>query len=435
MRSRTLGLMLLSLLIIPNLGCQSWRHTRDCFYYCEPIDEMMLSYNCHRAAKAAWKAREHHHCERKRFDHFGLGFREGYASVAMGGNGCPPPLPHRRYWGWRYQNCEGQECVAAWFDGYPAGARAAEEDGVSNWSRMQTSYLIDAQYASRMSGNKRVGAAPVRGAFPGEELEELVAPVATPNTDGARGVPGVESPIPVETPAPSNPESELAPTTETTEEFGAALRNLDAPPVVRSIIKGEAAPLASESAPEVKVVRRVEAPAEELVAIRKFEMPAVEVLSGLSVPKKQSSTIEAAPEIAVDDSTPIEDLEGAAETTAQNEPAPIAAPSLSPVAAPVVGPVNSRGSSIVAETPAYSLNGENGDSASVDEKVNVAPLPVKRKPPIVPAQSKKKAPPIVRPVERGRVAQQPTSPSTQQVSFESQSDAEAPVLRRIDLTK
>jgi hypothetical protein len=37
--------------------------------------------------------------------------------------------------------------VAAWFAGYPHGARAAEEDGIGNYYQVQTSANIQHQYA------------------------------------------------------------------------------------------------------------------------------------------------------------------------------------------------------------------------------------------------------------------------------------------------
>lgn len=67
--------------------------------------------------------------------------------VADGGTGCVPTFPPREYWGWKYQSCEGQARVAAWFAGYPHGARAAEEDGIGNYYQIQTSANIQHQYS------------------------------------------------------------------------------------------------------------------------------------------------------------------------------------------------------------------------------------------------------------------------------------------------
>jgi hypothetical protein len=67
--------------------------------------------------------------------------------VADGGDGCTPAFPPREYWGWKYQSHEGQARVAAWFSGFPHGARAAEEDGIGNWYQIQTSSNIQKQYS------------------------------------------------------------------------------------------------------------------------------------------------------------------------------------------------------------------------------------------------------------------------------------------------
>jgi len=79
-------------------------------------------------------------------EHFGAGFRAGYEDVAGGANGCTPALPPRKYWTWKYQTPEGQGKTAAWFAGYPHGAKAAEEDGAGNFSQIQTSAEIKAEY-------------------------------------------------------------------------------------------------------------------------------------------------------------------------------------------------------------------------------------------------------------------------------------------------
>ncbi len=56
-------------------------------------------------------------------------------------------LPSSRVLELEYQSAEGQAKVAAWFSGYPHGARAAEEDGVGNWTQIQTSTTIQTEYA------------------------------------------------------------------------------------------------------------------------------------------------------------------------------------------------------------------------------------------------------------------------------------------------
>jgi hypothetical protein len=67
---------------------------------------------------------------------FGHGFRDGYAAVARGGDGCCPSMPPRCYWSACYRGCDGQAAANAWFDGYARGAIAAEADGLSSSGRI-----------------------------------------------------------------------------------------------------------------------------------------------------------------------------------------------------------------------------------------------------------------------------------------------------------
>ena len=486
MKSRKLALLVFSLLIIPNVGCQSWSHVRDSFFFCEPIDGAIHSYNCHRAAKRAWADRYDNYCDRECADHFGAGFRDGYADVAKGGTGCPPPLPPRRYWGWRYQNAAGQQGVAAWFDGYPAGARAAEEDGVSNWSRMQTSYIIDAQYAARMNGAKRAGPLPAVGAFPGEELEEvpapaLAAPVVAPETTlPETTVPEATVPAPAESSAPA-PEK---------QEEVRVLRNLDQaipvsskladqpkvrviPPIVlapsrtKSIVtaiepleesplpaSSESEPVALESvdpdrvltetqqASPVRDLAAAEAPEESTAAeVRELQMPEVEILSGVSVPKKQTALVEEVTEVEMAESD-LEELEMpmAEEIVTTKQPALVRSPALSPIEAPKMRSSAAPTAGVVEESPAYTLRrieaASSGPAAPASTSNSTTNSTKRTLPPIVPAKPKKQTVPIVRPVEEpGRLTRLASPLPAKQVSFESDDDEEFSGLRRIGKSK
>ncbi|MEQ1824659.1 MAG: hypothetical protein ABL921_01890 [Pirellula sp.] len=107
----------------------------------------MMGYRNRSSASKAWHCRKHHFCNHKHLREFAEGFKAGYADVADGGTGCTPAFAPRDYWGWKYQSCEGQARVAAWFSGYPHGARAAEEEGIGNWTQIQSSSNIQQQYA------------------------------------------------------------------------------------------------------------------------------------------------------------------------------------------------------------------------------------------------------------------------------------------------
>lgn len=94
----------------------------------------------------AWHRRKHHFCDEKFNKDFCAGFRAGYEASADGSDGCTPAFPPKEYWSWEFQSAEGQGRTAAWFAGYPYGAQAAEEDGVSNWNQLPMGANMQAQY-------------------------------------------------------------------------------------------------------------------------------------------------------------------------------------------------------------------------------------------------------------------------------------------------
>ncbi len=93
----------------------------------------------------AWHRRKHHFCHERHLADFCAGFRAGYEDVANGGGECTPAFPPQQYWSWQFQSAEGQARTAAWFAGYPHGARAAEEDGVGSWNQIAMSSGMQAQ--------------------------------------------------------------------------------------------------------------------------------------------------------------------------------------------------------------------------------------------------------------------------------------------------
>jgi hypothetical protein len=128
-------------------GCSAWTGMNNAWKYNGSWNESMMGYRMKSGANKAWHCRKHHFCNEKYMKEFSAGFKAGYTEVADGGTGCSPNFAPRDYWGWKYQSCEGQARVAAWFAGFPHGARAAEEEGVGNWTQLQTSSSIQNQYA------------------------------------------------------------------------------------------------------------------------------------------------------------------------------------------------------------------------------------------------------------------------------------------------
>lgn len=186
-------LMFLGLSILQSVGCTAWTSVNNYWRYNPYWNESMLAYRNRSAASKAWHCRKHHFANQRCLKEFAEGFKAGYSNVADGGNGCTPAFPPRDYWGWRYQSCEGQARVAAWFAGFPHGARAAEEEGIGHWTQMQTSANIQNQYVQNgLLNSTHNGVYPIpSSAIPNgmPVIEQGAVPMADPNAsyDGPTG--------------------------------------------------------------------------------------------------------------------------------------------------------------------------------------------------------------------------------------------------------
>jgi len=115
--------------------------------YNDTTDDFVMGWRNRVWSRQAWHARKAQFVGHQELGAFGEGFRDGYRDVASGGNGCPPPVPPRKYWSWRYQTAEGQCKVAAWYEGFPYGAQAAAEEGAGEHQQIQVSHAIVLQYS------------------------------------------------------------------------------------------------------------------------------------------------------------------------------------------------------------------------------------------------------------------------------------------------
>jgi len=149
--SRAMGMLSACVLVAVGGGCSALQGVRDYAQYNDVTDDFVVGWRNYAWANKAWHARKGYHACEPQLHDFGEGFRAGYRDVAAGSNGCPPPLPPRQYWSWKYQNPEGQAKTGAWFAGYPHGAKAAEEDGAGNWREIPVSHVIEQQYAPEFS--------------------------------------------------------------------------------------------------------------------------------------------------------------------------------------------------------------------------------------------------------------------------------------------
>jgi len=104
------------------------------------LDEFMVDYRNKAWSARAWLCSKHQFRGHRHLSDLEAGFRQGYADVAAGGNGCTPAICPQSYWGWQYQSADGQQRMNAWFEGYPLGVKAAEEDGIGHWRQVATSF-------------------------------------------------------------------------------------------------------------------------------------------------------------------------------------------------------------------------------------------------------------------------------------------------------
>lgn len=106
----------------------------------ECIDDFMVSHRNKVMAEKAWLRIAHCHKKHRHRKDLRKGFIDGYMEVATGGSGCTPAVVSPDYWGWKHQSGDGQSAVNAWFEGFPLGVKAAEQDGIGyyNQIRIQT---------------------------------------------------------------------------------------------------------------------------------------------------------------------------------------------------------------------------------------------------------------------------------------------------------
>ncbi len=136
---KALGASMLAVAAIGSTGCTLTSGVCRVFTQSDCIDNCMINYRNRVLAARAWHERSHCYANHRFKSDFEAGFLKGYADVAKGGDGCTPPIAPSEYLGWRYQSSDGQAAINAWFQGYPLGAQAAEQDGVGSWGDIRPS--------------------------------------------------------------------------------------------------------------------------------------------------------------------------------------------------------------------------------------------------------------------------------------------------------
>lgn len=152
-------------------GCSAVSGVKNNWNYNGGWNQMMMGYRNEAWANKAWHNRKHQFCREKHLHEFCEGFRAGYAATSDGSEGCSPAFPPRQYWSWQYQSAEGQAKVAAWYAGFPHGARAADEDGIGNWNQIQTSTNVQ----KNLQAEGMLGPGQSPGMYPMPEAQPLAA--------------------------------------------------------------------------------------------------------------------------------------------------------------------------------------------------------------------------------------------------------------------
>ncbi len=206
-------------LLSPAVGCTTMSGFGSKMAHTEALGDFLVGYRNSAWAAKSWHCQKHRFCNRQFIGDFENGFRDGYQAVAAGGNGCMPAVCPQSYWGWQYQTADGQARMNAWFEGYPLGVQAAEQDGIGNWSQVRTSVAVPPQAnlapgANLTPGANVAGAAtaavpmspsltgPVTGGL-SDQAEMVPMPMADPVAASPRvPAPTVTKPAPASAAAP-----------------------------------------------------------------------------------------------------------------------------------------------------------------------------------------------------------------------------------------
>ena len=67
---------------------------------------------------------------------YAAGYKKGFYDASTG-RGCKlPAMPPPCYWSTKYQSCEGQQAIAAWYRGYQCGVTAAQGTGYPSFNEV-----------------------------------------------------------------------------------------------------------------------------------------------------------------------------------------------------------------------------------------------------------------------------------------------------------
>ena len=183
---RLLLLLVTSVAVASSTGCTAFLGLRDFIAYNDGSNNFVIGWRNEVWARQSWHDNKYAFADQAYLADFGIGYRAGYQEVASGGNGCPPPLPPRKYWKWHYETPEGQAKIAAWFAGFPHGAAAAEQDCAGEWMEIPVARHVDLQYSPEFQDGTMF--------MPPEALDEYQSLPEPQYPSGNRFSPGVLAP-------------------------------------------------------------------------------------------------------------------------------------------------------------------------------------------------------------------------------------------------
>lgn len=170
-RRRSIAAVLgLGLLVTSSTGCTMLGGLSGSLTDTECLEEFMIGHRNQVMATKAWLRIQDCYKQNPCWKDLRAGFIDGYLEVAEGGGGCTPTVVSSDYWGWRYQCAQGQCSVNAWFEGFPLGVKAAEQDGIGHYNQirmnMNAPYIPPQAMTGTMAPTPAIAPAPVPVGLP-----------------------------------------------------------------------------------------------------------------------------------------------------------------------------------------------------------------------------------------------------------------------------
>jgi hypothetical protein len=186
---RLLAVVCLGVLVADTTGCMVTRNIAKEVRDCDCVDDFMTNYRNRAMAEKAWHCRKDRFGQQMYMREYKEGFIDGYLEIAEGGPGCCPTVAPSRYWGWQYQSANGQAAVNAWFEGYPMGVQAAEQDGVGHYQHV---FVMGGDAAGGVGAGgscNSCGSGIAVPVYPQEQIyqEGEIIPMPVPEADASGG--------------------------------------------------------------------------------------------------------------------------------------------------------------------------------------------------------------------------------------------------------